>query len=463
MRVAPRWMAPCAAVALCAPSLALAQKTPTRISAVEVVATKVPQAPHDVPASIEVISAQDLRARGATTLRDALALATGVSIAPGGDAGPASAVPEMWGLREFDAFLLVVDGTPWGGAFNPAISTLSLRDVERVEILRGPAPVTYGATSFVGVIHVVHSAAAEKAKAFSTSGGSFGSFSLGADLPTPFLHGWTSRLSADMDQQGFADDRTSYSRGHALWRGSRMDGNRRTWLTADLNILGQSPASPHPREGSGLTARTPLDANYNPDGAYLDETRFFLSGGFERPLASGATWSGQASYTHSAQQMFRGFLTDVANAPNNAAGFKEEIDINDFYLDSHVAWPTKGHLRWLVGADLLAAGGEAKGATFTYTAPLTAASAPHVNEPTTLNLDSGSDRMFLGAYASSEWNPAPRIVLSAGVRANLTRESRGEALPVERTGRRTVHAVGQRAGSREGLCELPQHLQAGRI
>src|SRR5207247_9062136 len=92
--------------------------------------------------------------------KEACARWMGVAIAPGGDAGPASAIPEFWGLREFDAFLLVVDGVPWGGAFNPAVSTVSLRDVERIEILRGAAPVTYGATSFVGVIHVVHTAAA---------------------------------------------------------------------------------------------------------------------------------------------------------------------------------------------------------------------------------------------------------------------------------------------------------------
>src|SRR5438067_1179351 len=129
---------------------------PVRIPPVEVVATRRAEATHDVAASIEVVTGEDLRARGATSLRDALSLATGIAIAPGGDAGPASAVPEFWGLREFDAFLLVVDGIPWGGALNPAISTLSLRDVARIEVLRGPAPVTYGATSFVGVIHVVH-------------------------------------------------------------------------------------------------------------------------------------------------------------------------------------------------------------------------------------------------------------------------------------------------------------------
>ncbi len=115
---------------------------PTPIAPVEVVATRIPESPDKVPASIEVISGVNLRDRGVSTLRDALSMAAGVAIAPGGDAGPASAVPEMWGLREFDAFLLVVDDIPWGGALNPAVASLSLRDVERIEILRGAAPVT---------------------------------------------------------------------------------------------------------------------------------------------------------------------------------------------------------------------------------------------------------------------------------------------------------------------------------
>src|SRR3954468_5433709 len=113
------------------------QQPPVVIPPVEIVATRIPEAPHEVPSSIEVISGADLRARGARSLSDALSLAAGVAVAAGSDAGPASAVPEFWGLREFDAFLLVVDGVPWGGALNPAISTLSLRDVDRIEVLRG--------------------------------------------------------------------------------------------------------------------------------------------------------------------------------------------------------------------------------------------------------------------------------------------------------------------------------------
>src|SRR6266566_5562122 len=172
---------------------------PASLPPVEVVATRRAEAPHDVPASIEVISGRDLRARGVKSLKDALALATGVAIAPGGDAGPASAIPEFWGLREFDAFLLVVDGVPWGGALNPAVSTVSLRDIERIEILRGPAPVTYGATSFVGVIHVVHTAAAANSRYVEAHGGSFGSGGGALDLPVPAVGSWNSRLSGDFD------------------------------------------------------------------------------------------------------------------------------------------------------------------------------------------------------------------------------------------------------------------------
>src|ERR1051325_9803208 len=175
---------------------------PVGIPPVQVVATRIAESTHEVPASIEVISAAELRNRNATTLRDALSLATGVAIGPGGDAGPASAVPEFWGLREFDAFLLVVDGIPWGGAFNPAIATLSLRDVERIEILRGPAPVTYRATSFVGVIHVVHNAAAATARYTEAHGGTYGTGGAAIDVPLPLSGSWKSRLSGDFERQG---------------------------------------------------------------------------------------------------------------------------------------------------------------------------------------------------------------------------------------------------------------------
>ena len=409
------------------------QQPPVIIPPVEVVATRIPEAPHEVSASIEVISGADLRARGATSLRDALALATGIAIAPGGDAGPASGVPEFWGLREFDAFLLVVDGIPWGGALNPAISTLSLRDVARIEVLRGPAPVTYGATSFVGVIHVVHEPAGEGRKYVEAHGGSYGTGGAGMELGFPTAGSWKSRISGDFDRQGFRDEHTSSSRGHALWRTAKTLQSGEVWLSGDFSVLRQHPASPHPRVGTELSSTVPLDANHNPADAYLNENRVALSTGLERPLFGSATWATTASYTFSRQNLFRGFLADVSNTPNNASGYKENIDINDFYTDTHIIWSLVSQLRLMAGADALLASGEARGATFTYTAPLSGSPQASIPEPTSLDLDAGDERRFLGAYGSAEWRPTNRLSFTGGLRLNATSESRGEGQQVTHT------------------------------
>jgi iron complex outermembrane receptor protein len=411
------------------PATGQTPKRPAVLPPLEVVATRRAEATHEVPASIEVISGADLRARGAASLQEALSLATGVGIAPGGDGGPAGSVPEFWGLREFDAFLLVVDGVPWGGALNPALATLNLRDVERIEVLRGPAPVTFGATSFVGVIHVVHISAAATSRTVALRGGSYGSGDLSIDFGIPSSGSWKSRISADLERRGFKDDRTDYKRGHALWRVAKSDGDRSSWITADVNLLRQDPASPHPRDGAVLSSAVPLDANHNPAGAFLDESRFAVSGGWQRPVGNGSLWGTTLSFTHSSQRMFRGFLTDLSNSADNAAGFKENIGLNDLYADSHILWPSRSKVRFMTGIDALFANGEAKGATFSYTAPLTGATAPSVSEPTVLDKDAENRRLFLGAYGSAEWRPTSRVSFSAGLRLNQTMERRGETSP----------------------------------
>src|SRR5947207_2712468 len=157
------------------PSPASTPAAPLHAEYIEVTAKGLHEEVETVPAMVTVVTGAELRARGATDLRDALSSVAGVDVAPGGDNGPASSVPEFWGLKEFDAFLLVSDDVPWGGAFNPALTSLSLEDVDHVEVLRGPAPVMYGATSFVGVLHVVHRLPADRTREASATIGSYGS------------------------------------------------------------------------------------------------------------------------------------------------------------------------------------------------------------------------------------------------------------------------------------------------
>ena len=196
---------------------------PTVSEYVEVTATRVPEETIDVPASVTVLTAQDLRDMGATDLPTALRFAAGIDMAPGGDAGPAASVPEIWGLREFDSVLLVVDGVPRSGAWVPDFESIDFADVERIEVLRGPAPVTFGATSFNGVIHVVRREAGGghqgRAEAF---GGSYGTGGVRLVASLPALGGLRSSLALDGTRQGTSDPRAGFGfkgvEAQAAWR-----------------------------------------------------------------------------------------------------------------------------------------------------------------------------------------------------------------------------------------------------
>ncbi len=401
------------------------QKFPTVQQRVEVTATRTPEDPEKVPAPIEVFTGDELGGRGATDLSSGLAFATGVVIAPGGDAGPASAVPEFWGLKEFDAFLLVVDGIPWGGTFNPALADLTFSDIDRVEVLRGPAPVTYGATSFVGVIQVVHKNVKSKERTLELHGGSFGSGGGAFSTPVPLWGEWASRLTLEAERLGFSDDRTSFRRGHGYWRISRNPkGGNRVWINADLNWLDQNPASPRPRVGSVLSPLVPVDSNQNMAGAFLNDHRGTVMGGFDRGIHHSGHWFTTASLSRGSQDTFRGFLTAVENAPDNAHGFREKTHLTDAYVDSHLEWKFAPSARVVFGGDYLHGTGSAGGADFDYSAPLTGLPSPLVRSPGDLDFHINDYRDFFGAYGLLEWTPAERLRIDGGFRVNATREHR---------------------------------------
>jgi iron complex outermembrane receptor protein len=397
---------------------------PVYAETVEVTATRIPEDIDNVPVSIQVVTPEELRDRGATDLKSALALIAGVDIAPGGDAGPASSVPEFWGLKEFDAFLLVVDGVPWGGAFNPALGTLDLTDIERIEIQRGPAPVMYGATSFVGVIQVVRRPPGARGGRVALTGGSYDTGGGALTTRVPTWLGFDSSLSGDFAREGFRDDRTSFKKGHVLWR------NRRTWGASALHFdfdatwLRQQPASPSVREGPALSPLVPLDSNQNPLGAHLDEDRYFVNLGYDKALAFGG-WNTTLSYTHSGQDQLRGFLTSVSDEFPNAAGFGALIDENDLYFDTHLSWTKSSTWRAVAGIDYLFGKAEAKGDSFEYGVNLDGSNPPAVPFPSPDRVIDDT-RNFAGLYGNLEWTPAPKWRLEGGLRVNHTSEERGE-------------------------------------
>jgi outer membrane receptor protein involved in Fe transport len=400
------------------------EETPSVAETIQVTATRVPEDVEGVPASVTVISGDELRARGVTDLPHALSIVAGVSVAPGGDAGPAGSVPELWGLREFDAFLLVVDGVPWGGSFNPALTTLDLTNVDRIEVMRGSAPVLYGATSFVGVIHVIHRAAGAPGRSVSLWGGNYSSG--GAAVTLPFTAGkFQQSLTINGENQGFKDDRTGFERGHVLWRGSLPTDRGVFRLDFDGNVLRQDPASPHPRQGRVLSALVPLDTNYNPRGAHIDEDRWHLTAGWDQTVGK-ANWSSTLAFTRTEKDTLRGFLSRISNqGPTNARGYEQDLSVDDVYLDSHLAFHVGSNVQIVAGFDHLLGKAEAVSRDFDYFVRLDGSGAPSADSlPRRMQFEMEDERNFSGLYVQTEWTPTHRLRFQLGARLNRTQEER---------------------------------------
>lgn len=396
----------------------------TAAETIQVTTTRIPEDVETVPVSITVISGDELRQRGATDLASALAWTAGVAVAPGGDGGPAGSVPEIWGLREFDAFLLVVDGVPAGGAFNPTLTTLDFENLDRIEVLRGSAPVMYGATSFSGVIHVIHRAAGAEGRSARVFGGSYGSGGGAVSTPLPSLGSYRQSISADYKKQGFKDDRTEFDRGHVLYRGAAETAAGRFRLDFDGTVLGQDPASPHPRQGRVLSPAVPLDANHNPRGAKIDDDRFQLAGGYDRTLGNGL-WSTTLSLTHTKRDTVRGFLLNLSNTSPNSRGYRQELELDDLYFDTHLETRLSPTLQLVAGVDHLYGRAEAEAQDFDYFASLDGRTVPSAaGLPGRMAFEVEDERHFSGVYGQLEWAPAPRWKIHLGARFNRAVEDR---------------------------------------
>jgi iron complex outermembrane receptor protein len=398
--------------------------TPGPLGIVTVTATRIPEPIAQIPATLAVVSGEELRARNAKDLAAALSLVSGVEAPAGGDAGPSSAVPAFWGLHEFDAFLLVMDEVPWGGAFNPAITTLNLNDVERIEVLKGAAPVTYGGTSFVGVVHVLHYPAGRAANTADVAFGNYGSVRGSAAFALPEWDGYRHSFAAEGESLGFADKRASVSDGRLLYRGALNLGAGELRADANVSILRDVPPSPIIRQGTALTTLTPLNANFNPADAAIDEDRYQLALGYSLPTAWG-TWDTLASASRSHVTDIRAFLhPDLSGTADTQ---NQDRLILDDYFDTHLGSHI-GTATLLIGADLLYGYGRQNtdNGNGAYTVPLDGSVVPPPTTQLAINEYGyvSDKRLFAGQYLQLDWKPGRPWDVTAGIRLNETSENK---------------------------------------
>ncbi len=122
---------------------------------VVVTATKTEQDIKDVPAAVTVITAEELAARGVVTLQQALESATSVY------SGKDSHSRAMVGMRGFDTrhTLILIDGkrlvSEVGSETTYELTRITMENVERIEIVRGPVSALYGSDAMGGVVNII--------------------------------------------------------------------------------------------------------------------------------------------------------------------------------------------------------------------------------------------------------------------------------------------------------------------
>jgi iron complex outermembrane receptor protein len=126
-------------------------------------------------AAIHVISAEDIRRSGATSLPEALRLAPGVHVAQI-DANKWSVSVRGLGGRWAGQLLVLMDGRTlysplFGGVYWDVQDTL-LEDIERIEVIRGPGGTLWGANAVNGVINIItkHAADTQGGLAYARAG-----------------------------------------------------------------------------------------------------------------------------------------------------------------------------------------------------------------------------------------------------------------------------------------------------
>jgi vitamin B12 transporter len=150
-------------------------------------ATRLPVPEEDVPASVTVLTDEDFEIHQTERAADALREVPGLSVVQTGTAGQLTSV-FLRGLRSEHTQVLI-DGVPINqglqGAFN--FADLTLDNIARIEIVRGPQSTVYGPRALAGVIQLFTKQGGEIPETtVSAEGGSYGSYRVATETSGRF-------------------------------------------------------------------------------------------------------------------------------------------------------------------------------------------------------------------------------------------------------------------------------------
>ena len=201
------------------------------LSRIEVVSpSKQPMPAFQSPVAIYVVTGEDIRRSGASTIPEALRLAPGVEVSRI-DSSRWSVGIRGFGTQLSRSVLVLIDGrsvytTFFAGTYWDVQDTL-LEDIDRIEVIRGPGGTVWGPNAVNGVINIITRHTRETQGTFVSAGSGnleqgFLNFRYGGERGTDFSY----RVYAKAFDRGpeFHSDGDNFDD----WRGART-GFRMDW------------------------------------------------------------------------------------------------------------------------------------------------------------------------------------------------------------------------------------------
>ncbi len=393
-------------------------------------ATKVDQENIDVPNSVSVISGEELRRRGTQTVADALQNVVGVDTGDGSDNGPRLPNIGVYGVKEFDALMVTVDGVPVGGPFNPNLAMIPVDDIDRIEIVRGPQGSLYGTSAFAGMVQVFTRNHPSGSAWGSATAGGFGAFHQGwgtVNLGQQINPDFALRINGFIAQGGGWQQRTDFTREQLRISLDNQFGQTKMttsilWFR-DTNFWG----SPQPVDaGQPVPGFEDPDENFAVQGARVDHHVIGLFNNIQTPITSNMYFENILGVTNDNQGSIRSFVTAVDGDEAESEGIALYPKEYVVYDDAHIVttFEAAGQHRLVGGAALTWGQTTAEGHGFDFDFEIDPEDIPvYGTFPFGDNRNFKDTRTFVGIYVNDQWTPVPWFTLTVGGREDFTKES----------------------------------------
>jgi iron complex outermembrane recepter protein len=227
------------------------------------------------PAAVFVVTQDDIRRSGATSIPEALRLAPGVEVARI-DANHWSVAVRGFAGQFSKSLLVLVDGrsiyTPLFEGVYWDLPYVMLEDVERIEVIRGPGGTIWGSNAVNGVINIITKSAAHSQGTLATAGSGTVDQGTGA-----FRYGGTVGKTFDYRVYGMGGIRGQEfhfdGNGFDHWRMGQM-GFRTDWTSGEKDTFTVQGDIYRGESGENLFL-----ASINPPSETINNDKSYLSGG----------------------------------------------------------------------------------------------------------------------------------------------------------------------------------------